>query len=328
MPFGIAFQTDKSPAQYAQLAALAHDLKFDVVSAYNDLFYQPAIGPLLVMAPHVRQAAIGPAVLNPYSVHPLEIAGQIAMLDSVTHGRAYLGIGRGAWLSDIGVASPRPITALREAVDIVRRLLAGDASGVEGNVFSLAPGARLHFPTERPNVPVVIGTWGTRTAELAGEIADEVKIGASANPAMVRHLRPAIDAGAARVQRPPEHVGICVGTPTVIDADRDAARALARRIVSAYLPVVAGLDPTMDDPEWLAHIQSLAARGDYAGVAASTSDAMLDRFVLAGDWNDIIRQVGALADAGATRVEFGNPHGLDEAAGVRLLGERVLPHFR
>ena len=328
MQFGIAFQTDKTPAEYETLAQIANDLHFDVVSAYNDLFYQPAIGPLLVMAPHVRHAAIGPAVVNPYTLHPLEIAGQIAMLDSVTEGRAYLGIGRGAWLTDVGVESPRPISAIREAVDIVRRLLGGTTSGLQGKVFSLAPGARLHFAPLRPDVPVVIGTWGTRTAELAGEIADEVKIGASSNPAMVRRLRPAIDAGAARARRAPEQIGICVGTPTVIDADRDAARALARQIVSAYLPVVAGLDPTTDDPEWLAHIQKLAAQGDYAGVAASTSDAMLDRFVFAGDANDIIRQVESLVDAGASRVEFGNPHGLHEAEGVRLLGERVLPHFR
>ena len=89
--FGIAFQTDKTPERYEELAQLVDRYDFDVVSAYNDLFYQPAIGPLLIMAPHVRRAQIGPAVTNPHFVHPIELAGQIAVLDWVTRGRAYLG---------------------------------------------------------------------------------------------------------------------------------------------------------------------------------------------------------------------------------------------
>jgi 5,10-methylenetetrahydromethanopterin reductase len=55
---------------------------------------------------------------------------------------------------------------------------------------------------------------------------------------------------------------------------------------------------------------------------------MLERFVIAGNPDDVVRQVDSLAQAGASRVEFGNPHGIDEAEGVRLLGQRVLPHFR
>ena len=36
--------------------------------------------PLLLMAPYLRSAQVGPAALNPYLVHPVEIAGQIALL--------------------------------------------------------------------------------------------------------------------------------------------------------------------------------------------------------------------------------------------------------
>jgi alkanesulfonate monooxygenase SsuD/methylene tetrahydromethanopterin reductase-like flavin-dependent oxidoreductase (luciferase family) len=110
---------------------------------------------------------------------------------------------------------------------------------------------------------------------------------------MVGHLRPAIDAGSKRADRPAGSVGICVGTPTVVDVDRVAARDLARRIVSIYLPVVPGLDPTMNDPEWLAHVQALAARGDYEQVASDTSDEMQERFVIAGNPDDVVRQVRA-----------------------------------
>jgi 5,10-methylenetetrahydromethanopterin reductase len=42
----------------------------------------------------------------------------------------------------------------------------------------------------------------------------------------------------------------------------------------------------------------------------------------------VAAQALELYAAGAERVEFGTPHGLDEAAGVRLLGETVLPLLR
>jgi 5,10-methylenetetrahydromethanopterin reductase len=55
---------------------------------------------------------------------------------------------------------------------------------------------------------------------------------------------------------------------------------------------------------------------------------MLDRFAFAGTPDDIVQQVQRLRVAGATRFEFGTPHGLDPARGIKLLGERVLPALR
>ena len=53
---------------------------------------------------------------HPFTLHPYEIAGQIAMLDTVSRGRAYLGLAKGAWLDRLGIDEPRPLDALREAV--------------------------------------------------------------------------------------------------------------------------------------------------------------------------------------------------------------------
>jgi 5,10-methylenetetrahydromethanopterin reductase len=73
---------------------------------------------------------------------------------------------------------------------------------------------------------------------------------------------------------------------------------------------------------------ALVAAGDDDGAAALVPDDLLDRFAFSGTPEQIIRQVGAVFDAGATRVEFGTPHGFTDAGGIRLLGERVLPAFR
>ena len=44
--------------------------------------------------------------------------------------------------------------------------------------------------------------------------------------------------------------------------------------------------------------------------------------------DDILAHVHELKSAGASRVEFGTPHGLDAASGIRLLGEHILPRAR
>ncbi|HEV7662442.1 MAG TPA: LLM class flavin-dependent oxidoreductase [Chloroflexota bacterium] len=306
MEFGIAFQSNKQPAAYVALAQAVDRFKFDVVSVYNDLLFQPALGPLLFMAPHLRRARLGPAALNPYTVHPLEIAGQIALLDMATDGRAYLGLARGAWLDALSINTPKPVQTLREAAGLVQHLLARKTEAFQGQVFQLQEGATLRYEPRRPGVPLTIGTWGLKTAELAGEIADEIKIGGSANPAMVRRLRPALDRGARRAGRDPNAVGVCVGAVTVVDQDARVARARAQQEVALYLPVVAPLDPTV----------------------SQTDEDPLDLFAFAGDAASIIRQVAALADAGATRVEFGTPHGPGNPLdAIDLLGTRVLPYF-
>jgi 5,10-methylenetetrahydromethanopterin reductase len=325
--FGIALQGDKTPAEYAAHAELIDRYPFDVVSVYNDLFFQPALGPLLLMAPHLRSARLGPAALNPYLVHPVEIAGQIALLDMVTNGRAYLGLARGSWLDSLGVTQPQPIQTLREAIQVVLRLLSGASEPFDGQVFHLAAGSSLRYGVKRPSVPVTIGTWGKQTARLAGELADEVKIGGSANPAMAAVLRPFITAGERSAGRPAGTVDICLGAVTVVDLDRARARALARHEVALYAPVVASLDPSLADADWLKRIAEPARRGDVAAVAALIPDAALDSLAFAGTPADLIRQVEDLARAGVARVEFGTPHGVAPLDGIRLLGEQVLPSF-
>lgn len=334
--FGVAFQGNRTPAEYAALAQVVDRYAFEVVSVYNDLLFQPALGPLLWMAPHLRRARrIGPAALNPYLVHPVELAGQAALLDLATGGRAYLGLARGAWLDGLGVTQPRPVRRLREAVLLVQHLLAGCQAAFAGEVFQHPAGAVLQYPRVRERVPISIGTWGSRTARLAGEVADELKIGGSANPAMASRLRRIVGQGSQAAGRAIDAVGVCLGAVTVVDTDREQARALARREVARYVLEVAQLDPS-SDPDWLAQLDELAKRASHQPAPAPRSDAeladllpdaVLDRFAFAGTPEDLIRQCEAIFAAGATRVEFGTPLGADPHRALRLLGKRVLPAF-
>ena len=185
----IAFQTDKRASDYIDLAKLANQYAFDAVTVYCDAPYHPSYGPLLLMAPHIERARLGPSGIPPSRMHPLDIAAQTALLAELAAGGVYIGLVRGGWLADHGIKElDPPITAIRESIDIIRKLLAGESANYDGRVFQIAAHVRAPYPLPSDEIPLQIGTWGKKLATLAGEVADEVKIGGSANPDMIPHM--------------------------------------------------------------------------------------------------------------------------------------------
>jgi 5,10-methylenetetrahydromethanopterin reductase len=323
----IALQSDEDLATYAGLAPRIEELGFGTISVYADLMYPSPLLPLINIARSTRRIRLGPACLNPYLLHPVEIASQLHALDSASGGRAYLGLARGAWLDSVGVAQERPVRRLREAVDVVRHLFSGRDDGYQGEIFRLEPGTRLAYRPVREQVDLLLGAWGPLGISLAGELAAEVKIGGTASPALLPAARESLARGEARAGRPPGGTGLVCGAVTVVDEDGPAARRLARAEVATYLPVVARLDPQGAgvDAAGLAEMQRLVRAGDHDGAGRLVPDAVLDRFAFSGTPEQVGAQVEALLEAGATRVEFGTPHGLTAASGIELLGQRVLP---
>ena len=78
--------------------------------------------------------------------------------------------------------------------------------------------------------------------------------------------------------------------------------------MARYYDVIARFDPTTP----------------IVAASAQLPDEVLDRFAFAGTPDQVTRQVDRIFAAGASRVEFGAPFGLDPVAGLRLLGTRVL----
>jgi 5,10-methylenetetrahydromethanopterin reductase len=97
-----------------------------------------------------------------------------------------------------------------------------------------------------------------------------------------------------------------LGAVTIVDEDGRAARARALAEVQRYFEVVARLDPTL------------------GFVPHQITDGLLDRFAFAGTPEEVARHVDEVFAAGATRIEFGAPFGLNHENGVRLLAQNVL----
>lgn len=293
---GLGIQTDRDAAFYLQIAKLAEEAGFDVLSVFNDAGFPPAFPVLHTLAGATKHIRLGPACVNPFTMELDEIVEEFGRLQETASSRAYLGLARGAWLEP--QLQPSPLKALRAAIAHVRK--------------------RLPYSPD-----LLVGTWGARTAAMAGELGvNEIKIGGSANPEMVRAML-------GYLNEYPNPPAIVIGAVTVIDADRDLARARARQAAALYIPVVAPLDPTLSvDASVLNEINEHVEAGDLPAAASLITDEMLERFAFAGTADEVAGQAIKLFAAGAARVEFGSPFGIDSLASVETIGEEVLPLFR
>jgi len=321
----------KTLVEYIELARLVEDYGFHTFSVFDDLMFKPAWPILFMVAPHTSRIRLGPSICNPYLTHPALLAANAALLDEATGGRAYFGVGRGAFLDFVGMASPRPITAVRETIDIARRLWRGDRTPYEGKVFQGTADAYLQWKPLRPEIPIMVGTWGPKMCRMAGGVADAVKAGGSWSISYSRYMWEHIAAGASEAGRTPEEVGMVLGPLTAISEDRQAAEQAARRTLAFYLPYLQPMPAYVGvEQEEIDRVQAATAAGDYDGAAALLSANALDNFALYGNAHDCIEQIERMvAETHVSRIEFGMPHGPDgSVAAIRILGEKVLPHFK
>lgn len=142
-----------------------------------------------------KRARVALMAVSPHVVHPVQIAMAAATLDELAPGRVILCLGTGAPrdLADAGIEPRHGVRALREALDIVRGLLAGEMVNHAGEVFKVH-GRRL--ASGRRDVPIFLAASGPRTLEVAGATADGVLLSNASSVEFVRWALEHIERGA------------------------------------------------------------------------------------------------------------------------------------
>lgn len=317
-------------ADYVAKAEAIERLGFDEIHIADDLIMRPAWPILTLIGAHTKRVRLGPAIVTPQVAHPVYHAAHLAALDELTGGRAICGVGRGGFNPLIGVArAERPLRMLREAVEVMRHMLAGERGAYHGDFYTVLPELQFHFAPVQRDIPIFIGTWGPRIAGLAGRVASGLKADCTANPDYLRVLVDSVRSGARQAGRAPDAVEITVGPLTAIGEDAEAARREMRRFLAIYLPYLEPMTSAAGiDAEEIAAASRAVASGDDAAVQRAVSDRALRAFSVSGTPFEAIAQIEALIDAGATHVCFGPPLGAQFDAALELIGTRVLPHFR
>lgn len=331
---GCLLNAEYPVAELVRLGQLAESLGYDQLW-YTDvrLFRECFVG-LTALAMSTRRIELGPGVTDPYSRHPAVTASTMATFDEVSGGRALLGLGvGGTGFRELGIAARLPVAALRETVEVVRRLLVGERVTVQGKVVTLQDG-KLQFTPIRKSIPIYFATHGAQVMKLAGELADGVLVANTLVPGVLAFYLEQLREGRARAGRSLEDLDVCLRPEVCIDADEAAARRVIRRRVAARL--IAGY-PHWDylerfDLRMPERFTAIAAEKDMNRVdeaAACLPEAAVERTALAGSAERVADRIAAVLRPEITSITI-RPHALpgkDVADVLRTFVEHVVPRL-
>jgi 5,10-methylenetetrahydromethanopterin reductase len=337
MKFSLRLNNDLPLRDYVAMAQAAERAGFDQFWVSNDLFLKSAPVILAAVAQATTRIEIGSCILNPYTIHPAEIAMLAATMDELSGNRFNLGLaaGAGEFLKWVGLEQTRPLKMMRETLLAIQALLRGERVAFDGELLRWTQEAYLRFDAPR-ETPIYLGAMSEGMLRLAGEQCAGV-LPLLFPPEHYFGVRPLVEEGLhLRPPHPrslPEGEGVGNGFDFAaciwvsLDEDRVAARrVLAQKIAyygHALSPLIyERLGVTRDDFRPIEH--ALMTERDEAK-AISLVDARMMRIGVVGDAQDLIARLQPLVAAGADHISFGPPLGPNPLRAVEMLGRAVLP---
>lgn len=319
-PVGLVLGSLLAPEELTEAARAGERLGFGQLWMAEDCFFAGAISGAAAVLGATERIPVGLGIVNAMVRHPALLAMELATLGRIHPGRLVPAIGLGLpdWLRQLGVHPRSPLTAMRECVGSVRRLLDGEEISAHGGVFEFDR-VQLSFPSA---LPLRMGIMGPHMLELSGELADGTVLSVLASAAYVTWARERIAAGAARAGRSGPHA-LSTFTLFAVDTDGERARQRLRPTLAFFLETVAA--STLVQALGIAEeLGELIAAGPGT-VERELPAAWVEELAVAGDPGECAAKIQALLDAGSDTVELFPAPPEDATGGIALAAERVLP---
>jgi 5,10-methylenetetrahydromethanopterin reductase len=222
-----------------ELARYAESRGFEAVWQAESRLVRDAIVPMAAYAAVTDRIKIGSGVINNWTRNIGLLAATFLTLDDLAPDRIICGIG--AWWDplarNVGIERRKPLKAMRETVEVMKRLLAMENVTFEGE-FHQVHGIELdvvHGRREPRNVPIYIGATGDAMMEMTGEIADGVVLNYCVPPEYNDNALKQLEIGAKKAGR--NWLDLDRPQLVVCSVDTDHERALdgARGLLTQYL---------------------------------------------------------------------------------------------
>ena len=284
-----------------------------------------------LIAERTERIAVGWGIISPFTRHPVQAAMDARVVqEAAGPGRFLLGFGTSKiFLNNAVMQTKKTLGPMRDAVAIVRGVLAGEPFEYEGDTWSASvPGLAEAAETPREVPPVYVAATAPKMQALAGEIGDGCLTPSITTPAFVRYTRENVKADI--------DIG-CTVVASVHESDRDAGRDGAREIAAMYLAnkfqnIKGSADTLLElagiEMEELAPVAEAMESGGRLAAKEQVTDSLLDRCKpIAGTPEDCIAAIEEYREAGCTHVML-ELWGEDRHRQLEVFGERVLPQVR
>jgi 5,10-methylenetetrahydromethanopterin reductase len=325
MKFGVAFIPGFPAEQTMGLAEEAERQGYDYLFIPDQTFHRDPFTLLGLCAHATETIQLGLGVTNPYSRHPVQIARAAGTLADVSGGRFVLGLGAGngpTVLGGLGLSHEKVIGRLREATDVIRRLLRGETVDYHSPTLTVNS-VRLDFDVAPP-VPIFLASRNPGMLSLAGAVADGVMFESLPTEPALHYALGQVSAGAARADRSVRDLVTASWQMLFLEDDpaisqrADVLRWASAIIASTRPEVLRTLD--IEAPQ-------LRGPGRSGPPQAASPEDALKLFTM-GSSAAVIRQISTICAAGI-ELYTGVVHG--DAAAVRDTMRRfaaeVMPAF-
>jgi alkanesulfonate monooxygenase SsuD/methylene tetrahydromethanopterin reductase-like flavin-dependent oxidoreductase (luciferase family) len=293
-------------AAVVELSSLVEDAGFGAIWKGESNSTDPLVL-LSGIAARTKKLQLGTAIYHIYGRSPVTMGIQAATLQDMSGGRLILGLG----VANTTIAGwhggvfDRPITRIREYVEVVRKVASGEKSEYQGQIYTTGQRFQLSWTPKHPKFPVVIAGLGPQMTALAGKIADGVMIN-MATPAKVREIAERVRAGAVAAGRDPKDVKIITKVRVSMNPDRAQARARLRQVLTFYniadyyKDMLKGCGFEAD----VERINTAFKQGGFKAAQAALTDEYMDRMpVIPGTSAEEIRErLQPFVDTGVDRL--------------------------
>src|SRR5450830_757953 len=211
---------------------------FEAVWQAESRLVRDAIVPMAAYAAVTNKIKVGSGVINNWTRNIGLLAATFLTLDDLAPDRIICGIG--AWWDplarNVGIERKKPLKAMRETIDVMRRLLRMENVTFDGE-FHHVHGIELdvvHGRREPRNVPIYIGATGDAMLELAGEIADGVVLNYCVPPEYNIEALKHLEIGAKKAGRKMDDIDRPQLVVCSVDKDHKRAVQAAKELLTQY----------------------------------------------------------------------------------------------
>lgn len=240
----------------------AEERGFEAVWQAESRLVRDAIVPMAAFAAVTERLKVGSGVINNWTRNIGLLAATFLTLDDLAPDRIICGIG--AWwdplAKNVGIDRRKPLLAMRETVEVLRRLWRMERVTFHGE-FHHVDGIELdvvHGRREPRNIPIMIGATGDQMMEMTGEIADGAVLNYCVPPEYNDKAMELLDKGARRAGRSVYDLDRPQLIVCSVHEDRAEAIRGAKMLLTQYLaqqPHIAKASGVK--PEVVAQIQSI-----------------------------------------------------------------------
>ena len=216
-------------------AGLAESLGYSCLSM-GESWGEDAFTSLAQLAAVTSRIRIGTSIVPVFARSPANIAMTALNMDRMSEGRFFLGLGTSGQLviQDLhGERFAKPLTRMREYIDIVRKALRGESLDHDGEFFHTKR-FKLRVPPYRAQLPIYIAALSPASLRLTGELADgwlPIFLVPSRMTAAVAEL----EAGAKAAGRSLSDIAIAPQVSIYVTDDPAGARDRERPHIAFYI---------------------------------------------------------------------------------------------